>query len=111
MRPNHCAIDLESGVVSVDGPVRSPSEYSTVPNRPQRRPDFSIKLRINQAVVVFPFVPVTPATLSRRDGSPDSDSHTLANADRTSVTIHCGIVEFAMGVSTRSPEAPRAIAS
>ena len=66
--------------------------------------------RSKNAVVVLPFVPVTPATSSSFVGSPKNTSAAVAIALRTSVTMSCG-TETSRSRSTTSAAAPRSIAS
>ena len=59
-----------------------PTTHSTVPTSPVRRPAASRIERSRNAVVVLPFVPVTPATSSRVVGSPKKTSAATAIAAR-----------------------------
>ena len=86
-----------------------PTRVSTVPTRPGRLPAASRIEWSRYAVVVFPLVPVTPAT-----GAPPSGGRrrpaAAAIAARTSVTTSCGTGSGSACVTT-SAAAPAATAS
>ena len=60
---------IASGVVRWTSCSVPPITLLTVPSRPLWRPSASSSVRIRNAVVVLPFVPVTPMTFSRAVGS------------------------------------------
>ena len=72
------------------GSGRPSDDHSTVPTRPGARPAASSTDRRRNAVVVLPFVPVTPATSSERVGSPKKTSAATAIAARASSTSSWG---------------------
>ena len=61
-----------------------------MPTSPGRRPAAARIAKSRNVVVVFPFVPVTPATSSSSVGSPKNASAARAIAARTSATTSCG---------------------
>ena len=100
---------IASGVVRTTGRTSPPTRLSTVPRSPGRRPAaVRIAWRRN-AVVVFPFVPVTPATSSSRVGSPKNTSAAVAIAARADGTTSCG-TSGSTARSTTSATAPFATA-
>jgi hypothetical protein len=72
---------------------------------PGRRPAASRIACSRKAVVVLPFVPVTPATSSSRDGSPNRSVAARGMARRTSGTTSWG-TSTSSGWSTTSAVAP-----
>ena len=81
---------IASGVVRTTGRTSPPIRLSTVPSRPGRRPA-AVRIACSRyAVVVLPFVPVTPATSSSRVGSPKKTSAAVAIAARDDGTTSCG---------------------
>ena len=68
-RSSSCS-SCDSGVVC-EAAIRPPGQRdSTVPIKPVATPRAAEICSIRYAVVVLPFVPVTPKSESRRDGSP-----------------------------------------
>jgi hypothetical protein len=61
---------IASGVVRTVGRSSPATTDVTVPSRPHCRPAASSSERTRKAVVVLPFVPVTPITGRRAVGSP-----------------------------------------
>ncbi len=61
-------------------------------------------------MVVFPFVPVTPASVSVSEGRPKNSAAARAMATRTSSTTSCGTARSSAW-STTSATAPFATAS
>ena len=61
---------IASGVVRSTSSSTPPTTRFTVPSRPVWRPPASSRCRTRKAVVVLPFVPVTPTTSSSAVGSP-----------------------------------------
>ncbi len=101
---------IASGVVLTTSFSTPPITDFTVPSRPVWRPAASSSSRARNAVVVFPFVPVTPTTSSVALGSPLNRAAAGAIAARTSGTWISGMPRF-RGRSTTSATAPRAAAS
>ena len=75
---------IASGVVNGAGRRSPPTIHSTVPTSPGARPPASSIECSRNVVVVFPFVPVTPASSSSRVGSPKNTSAATAIAARAS---------------------------
>ena len=74
------------GVVCVATETSSPSSTKIVPNKPARNHTFFIIECAINAVVVFPFVPVIPITLSLDDGLSFHAQANSATAVRASGT-------------------------
>ncbi len=70
MRRKVACRSIASGVVRSTPSSTPPTTCFTVPSRPQEMPAPSRISRTRNAVVVFPFVPVTPTTRSSAVGSP-----------------------------------------
>ena len=100
-----------SGVVSERGSRMPPMRASTVPSRPLLRPAASNMAASRKAVVVLPFVPVTPTTASCSLGRPQSTCASGPSAARTRSARTCGSATAGSGRSTSSAIAPRAAAS
>ncbi len=81
-RKSRCR-SIASGVVNGAGRGSPPTRHSTVPTSPGRRPAASRIARSRNAVVVFPFVPVAPASSSSFVGSPKNTSAATAIDSRT----------------------------
>ena len=101
---------IASGVVRSVGRSSPPTNDVTVPSRPVWIPAATSSSRTMKHVVVFPFVPVTPAMRSVAVGSPWKRAAAGAMAARTSATTTSG-TPSPSSWSTTSAEAPRAIAS
>ena len=82
-------------------------DRSEQPGPAPRRGEHGVK---RKAVVVFPLVPVTPATCSSSVGRPKNSSAATAIAARESATTSCGTARSS-GRSTTSATAPFATAS
>ena len=87
MRRNVRCRSIASGVVRSTGSATPPTRCSIVPSSPHVPPAASRIARVTKAVVVLPFVPVTPATRSVRVGAPKKRSASGAIAPRASATI------------------------
>ncbi len=99
----------DSGVVWTTSRRSPPTRDSIVPTSPGRRPAAArIEYRRN-AVVVFPFVPVTAPTWSSRVGNPKNASAARPSAARASGTTSCGTGRSSSR-STISATAPSATA-
>ena len=85
---------MASGVVRTTGRTPPPTLLSTVPSRPGLRPAASSTEWRRNAVVVFPLVPVTPATSSSRVGSPKKTSAAVAIAARADGTTSWGYLRL-----------------
>ena len=70
MRRNVACRSIASGVVRSTSSSTPPTTRFTVPSSPVWTPARSRMWRTRNAVVVFPFVPVIPATRSSAVGSP-----------------------------------------
>ncbi len=101
---------MASGVVRTAGRASPPTRDSIVPIKPGRIPADSKIAWIRYAVVVFPFVPVTPATTSSSVGRSKNSSAATAIAARADGTISCG-TERSSGRSATRAAAPRSTAS
>ena len=99
-----------SGVVSASRSRTPPTRASTVPSRPLGRPAASNIAATRNAVVVFPFVPVTPTTAMCSLGLPAITCASGPSASRTRRARTCGSPTSTSGRSTSSAEAPRAAA-
>ena len=98
---------IASGVVRTTSLSSPPTICLTVPSRPVGIPAASSTSRRRNAVVVFPFVPVMPATRSSAVGSPLSRAASGAIAARASATWSSGTPRSS-GRSTTSAAAPAA---
>ncbi len=101
---------IASGVVNGAGRRAPPTSHSTVPTRPGLRSAAASIERSRNAVVVFPFVPVTPASSSSFVGSPKKMSAATAIDSRVDGTRSCG-TSTSSRRSTTTAAAPRSIAS
>ena len=101
---------MASGVVWGASRTSPPTTHSTVPTSPARRPSASRIERSRWVVVLLPFVPVTPATVSLSVGAPKKASAATAIAAREDSTTSCGTAT-STGCSTTSAAAPAATAS
>jgi hypothetical protein len=97
----------EPAVESTGSPA--PSNAPSVPMLPAV-PSALSRCRINPVVVVFPFVPVTPTSVSARAGCPYHTAPRASAARRPSRTTISGTPESA-GASTITAPAPRRTAS
>ena len=84
----------------------SPMQYLTVPMRPQRRWSASRRCFTRKAVVVLPFVPVTPMTLSLSAGLPWKAAAISAMAARASGTRIRGDAQAGKAASETMATAP-----
>ena len=107
-RSSRCR-SIASGVFSPVGRCSPPTHRSMFVSRPDGHPAASKIDRSRNAVVVFPFVPVTPATSSSRDGSPKKRRAATGIAERTSATTSWG-TPMSSEWSTTSAAAPSAAA-
>ncbi len=105
MRANVACRSIASGVVRSTSSTSPPTTRCTVPSSPQRRPEASSSERTRKAVVVLPFVPVTPTTSSSIVGSPWKAAASGAIAARASATSTSG-TPSSSGRSTTSALAP-----
>ena len=100
---------IASGVVRSTSATSPPTTLCTVPSRPVRRPAASSSWRARKAVVVLPFVPVTPTTWSSAVGSPWKAAANGAIEARTSGTCTSGTPR-SRGRSTTRADAPESTA-
>ena len=101
---------IASGVVRSTSSSTPPTTCFTVPSSPRRIPAASRISRTRKAVVVLPFVPVTPTTRSSAVGSPENRAASGAIAARASATTTCGTASSSSR-STTSAAAPASTAS
>ena len=98
---------IASGVVRSTSSSTPPTTCFTVPSSPHEIPAASRISRTRNAVVVFPFVPVTPTTRSSAVGSPKNRAASGAIAARASATTIWG-TSTSSSRSTTSATAPAA---
>ncbi len=110
IRLNVACRSIASGVVRSTSSTAPPTTCRTVPISPHWNPAASSTSRIRNAVVVFPFVPVTPTTRSSAVGSPQNRAARGAIAARASATTTCATSKSSSR-STTSPTAPASTAA
>ena len=104
-----------SGVVRALGSTSSPMRVSTVPSRPVERPAARSPASSRKAVVVLPFVPVTPSTSRSALGAPYTQREAAPSTPRGSSATSSGTPRSpqraAPSGSVRTAVAPRSTAA